>query len=77
MPASKPEPPTLDEFAEGRDRPRGSFLDTLPEDVKAQLMGSPAAPRIAAEWLHTLGHTRATSQMVYEWRRRNGFNLRS
>jgi hypothetical protein len=76
VPASKREPLSLDEFAEANGPKRGSYIDTLPEALRTELLASSAAPRVAALWLHSLGHKGASPQMVYEWRRKNGYARR-
>lgn len=68
--------PTLDEFAEANETRTGygSFIDTLPDDVRAQIMASKAGHVTVVKWLHSLGYERATQQMVSGWRRREGWS---
>lgn len=68
--------PSLDEFAATAGRkPTGyqSYLDRLPDDTKEQLLSSTAGHAAAERWLHSLGHTEATQQMVGNWRRKRGW----
>lgn len=67
--------PSLDEFAEANTPRAGikSYLDTLPEDVQAQLLSSKAGHSTAAKWLHELGYSKATQDIVSRWRRKRGW----
>lgn len=62
---------TLDEFAAADSTRTGtkSYIDTLPDDVRRQLVESSASHASATRWLHSLGYQRATQQMVAGWRR--------
>jgi len=63
--------PSLDEFAVGKERPKGraSFWSTLPEEVREQLVASDASTAVAVEWLHELGFLSATFGNVDPQRR--------
>jgi hypothetical protein len=67
--------PTLDEHAERNRRSTGypSYIDRLPETVRDDLMRSKVGHAAATRWLHDLGHTEATQQMVGNWRRKHGW----
>lgn len=67
---------TLDEFAAVNPQRRTgfqSYLDTLPGDVREQILASKAGHSTVVKWLHELGHEQATQQMVSGWRRREGW----
>lgn len=67
------EPPSLSDFAAGRERAtRRAYLDTLPDEIQTQVAAShdlqiPAT--VVAEWLNELGYDQATWTMVCRWRR--------
>jgi len=69
--------PSLDEFAATSRKPPGyrSYLDRLPDDIRQQLIDSTAGHAAAVRWLHSLGHTEATQQMVGNWRRKHGWTV--
>ena len=68
-------PSSLDEFAAENGSTSGyaSYLDGLPEDVRRQIMESSAGHSVTVKWLHSLGYTRATQNIVGNWRRRRGW----
>ena len=65
--------PSLDEFAASDPVRTGSrsYLDTLPDDIREQLLASTAGHSTAARWLKSLGFERASQQMVQIWRAKN------
>ena len=67
---------SLDEFAAANPRRTpgyGAYIDSLPEDMRQQILDSKAGHATVAKWLHGLGHERVTQQQVGNWRRRNGW----
>lgn len=66
---------SLDEYAEANPQRAGmkAYLDTLPDNIREQLLTSPASHRQAADWLQGLGHDRVTRNMVQHWRTKNGW----
>lgn len=69
---------SLDEFAEAegvKPGPKG-YLDSLPEDVRRQLLESKVGHSAALRWLHSLGYERATLNIVTKWRQANGWSAR-
>lgn len=62
--------PTLEEFAAADSTRTGSksYIDTLPADVREQLLRSSAGHAAATRWLRSLGYERATQNMVAHWR---------
>jgi hypothetical protein len=66
-------PSSLDEFA-GRGLRKGeSYLDTLPDDIKAQLIESKVGHTDACRWLRSLGYSDAGRKMVENWRKDHGW----
>jgi hypothetical protein len=64
--------PSLAEFAASVPDPRKcKWVDTLPEDVRAQLLATDCSANVAAMWLHALGYEEATQQKVANWLRAN------
>jgi beta-phosphoglucomutase-like phosphatase (HAD superfamily) len=68
--------PSLDEFAEAHEPRPGvkSYLDSLPDDLQAQLLASKAGHSTAAKWLNELGYEKATQDIVSRWRRKRGWS---
>ena len=48
---------SLDDFAVGKERKKGcaSFWSTLPEEIREQIVESPASSEVVVEWLRSLG----------------------
>lgn len=68
--------PTLNEYQKSNHSgPRGRWVDSLPEEIKTQIMASTAGERVITLWLLELGYDGATdskvSQLVNERRRRD------
>ena len=58
--------------AHGGGRRTGSYLDTLPEEVRAQVAASyhtEVSANTVASWLAARGYSRASAGMVDRWRR--------
>jgi hypothetical protein len=49
---------SLDEFAVGKGRKKGqpSFWSSLPEEIREQIIESPASSEVVVEWLKSLGY---------------------
>jgi hypothetical protein len=49
---------SLDDFAVGKERKKGcaSFWSTLPEEIREQIVESPASSEVVVEWLRSLGY---------------------
>jgi hypothetical protein len=73
--SDKADTPSLDEFAATRQSKSGypSWVDSLPDEIQAQILSSSAGHSVVVDWLHGLGHTRATQNIVGNWRRRRGW----
>jgi hypothetical protein len=64
--------PSLAEFAASIPDPRKvKWCDSLPEDIKAQLIATECSANVAARWLRSLGYEEATQQKVSSWLRAN------
>lgn len=64
--------PSLAEFAASVPDPRKvKWCDTLPEDVRQQLLATDCSANVAAKWLNALGYPEATPQKVANWLRAN------
>lgn len=62
---------TLAEFVAAQVDPRArSWCDTLPEDVRQQLIDVDCSVAVAVRWLKGLGFDEATNSKVDNWRRR-------
>jgi hypothetical protein len=68
-------PQSLHEFVAANPKVTGykSWCDTLPDEIKAQILSAPdASATQILEWLHSIGYPDATHSRVDGWRRRNG-----
>jgi hypothetical protein len=63
--------PSLDEFAVGKERPKGraSFWSLLPAEVREEVVASDCSTAVAVEWLLELGFVGATFGNVDPQRR--------
>lgn len=50
-----------------------SAIDTLPDEVRDQLLSSTVGHAPATRWLHDIGYTDITAQVVGNWRRSHGW----
>ncbi len=69
-------PSSLDEFASANPPSRtgyASYLDALPDDIRAQILSSSAGHTTVEKWLHEQGYAQATQQMIGNWRRKRGW----
>lgn len=62
---------SLTEFAKTNTLRTGiaSWCDSLPDDIKEQLINADVSATVAFEWLQRQGFTGGTVQRVYTWRR--------
>lgn len=67
---------SLDEFAKENGATFGyaSYMDGLPTEIQEQVLKSSAGHSVTVKWLHELGYTRATQNIVGNWRRRRGWS---
>jgi len=56
---------SLDDFARESGRRRmPRWVDSLPDDVRAQIVASDASATVVTRWLHSLGFDEATAARV-------------
>jgi hypothetical protein len=64
--------PSLDEYAAQQQRPaRVAFWNTLPDELRAEVLGSSAPTTVVVDWLIELGWTDATFGKIDPYRRRD------
>lgn len=71
MAGGKDTPPSLEEFAKTNSPRPGvpSWCDSLPEEVREQIISADASATTVLDWLESLGYEGGTVQKVDNWRR--------
>lgn len=71
MASGKKQPPSLEEFAKHNALRPGiqSWCDTLPEDVREQIITADASATTVLDWLESMGFEGGSVQKVDGWRR--------